>query len=129
MKNVPQELDWVDKRAACTVAAVFNQICDGILGDAEAFNRAAQIDTFQANLLSSGTTMIIGNPTRIPRVVVRVGIVEKGIEVQSDLEKSFWHVTIGLNDEGRCILRLEDGSEIEQWQFRKKALEGLFFGK
>jgi len=128
MKNVPQQLDWVDKRAACTIAAVFNQLCDGILADVEAFNLAAKIDTFQANLLSSGTTMVVGNPTRIPRVVVRVGIVDNRIEVQSDLEKSFWRVNIGLNDEGRCILRLEGGSEMEQWQFRKKALEGLFFG-
>jgi len=37
--------------------------------------------------------------------------------------------TVGLNDEGRCILRLEDMTELEQWQFRKRALESLFFGR
>jgi len=39
-------------------------------------------------------------------------------------------VTIGMNDNGRCMLRVNgpDGiSELEMWQFRKKTLESLFF--
>jgi hypothetical protein len=34
---------------------------------------------------------------------------------------------IGLNDEGRCVLR-ENGAEFEEWQVRKLALESMFFG-
>ena len=38
MSTVPQEFNWVEKRAACTVATVFNQVCDGIKRDVDSFN-------------------------------------------------------------------------------------------
>jgi hypothetical protein len=36
--------------------------------------------------------------------------------------------TITLNNEGRCMLKVDD-EELEQWQVRRMALEDLFFGK
>jgi hypothetical protein len=50
------------------------------------------------------------------------------IVVKEEWRKKTWSVAIGLNNEGRCTLRLDDGTELEQWQFRKMALSGLFFG-
>jgi hypothetical protein len=128
--TVPQELNWVEKRLACNIAAVFNQVCDGILADVEAFNLAphlTEFDKFQAVMHSTGRTIIIGQPLKVPRDRVHVGIVNEGLEVVQEWDRMTWRATIGLNDEGRCMLRLENGQEIEQWQFRKRALENLFW--
>jgi hypothetical protein len=131
MNTVPQELDWVDKRAACTVEAVFNQLCDKIVEDVEAINAAHKLpdlDSFLASPHSDGTTMFVGQPNRTPRKRLAIGIVGKRFQVKQEWDGKTWEASIGLNNEGRCILRLDDGTELEQWQFRKKALEGLFFG-
>lgn len=132
MSTIPQELNWVEKRATCTVAKVFNQLCDGIRDDVAVFNsvfRLTETDHFQADMHSSGTTIIVGCPNKVPRLRVFVGIIEeKQIAVTQEWDGKKWSATIGLNNEGRCTLRLEDGTELEQWQFRKKALEALFFG-
>jgi hypothetical protein len=131
MNTIPQELNWVETRAACTAPTVFNQLCDAIRTDVEAINSVrhlTQNDHFQADMHSSGTTIIVGQPNKVPRPRVFVGIVENRIEVHQEWDGKRWKAFIGLNDQGRCILRLEDGTEIEQWQFRKKALEGMFFG-
>jgi hypothetical protein len=131
MTNIPQTLDWVKERAACTVTAVFNQICNDFEGDIASINAAQNLlneDRFRMDAIGDGSTVIIGQPSRFPRVVVKVGLVGSEIEVQDGATRSTWRMRIGLNDEGRCVLRNGDGLEMEHWQFRKKALECLFFG-
>lgn len=129
MSTIPQDLNWVEKRAACTVATVFNQLCDGIRDDVQAFNSiSALADQFQADMHSTGTTILVGQPNEVPRKRVYIGIVGKKVQVFREWDNGKWSVSLGLNNEGRCILRLDNGSELEQWQFRKMALESLFFG-
>jgi hypothetical protein len=130
MSAIPQVLNWVEKRAACTVAAVFNQLCDGIIDDVEAINSVRQLDDddrFSADMHSGGTTIFVGQSNRIPRMRLTIGVASNRIEVRQEWDGVTWFASVGLNDEGRCILRFDD-KEWEQWQFRKKALEGLFFG-
>ena len=132
MSTVPQELNWVEKRAACTVANMFNQLCDGIRGDLEAVNLALRLTEethFQVDLHSDGTTAIVGQPNMTPRKRVYVGIRGEQIYVLQEWDKRQWAASIGLNNEGRCILRLDSADELEQWQFRKRALGELFFGE
>jgi hypothetical protein len=131
MSPIPEELNWVEKRAACTVATVFNQLCDKIRDDVQAFNsifQLAESNRFQADVHSSGTTIVVGQPNEVPRKRTYIGIVKDRIQVLHEWDKTKWEVSVGLNNEGRCTLRLDDRTELEQWQFRKKALEGLFFG-
>lgn len=137
MSTVPQELDWVEKRAACIAATVFNQLCDGIVSDVEAVNSTrdlSEFDKFSADMHSSGTTIYVGRPNRIPRVRIAIGIVGDEIGVQQEWAGGLkWSASVGLNDEGRCILKVKDDAgketELEQWQFRKRALESLFFSE
>lgn len=133
MSTIPTELNWVEKRAACTIAAVFNQLCDGIRADVETLNsvyRLTETNHFQADMHSSGTTIFVGQPNIVPRKRLSIGIVDNRITTAQEWDKKQWSVSIGLNKEGRCILKLDDENktELEQWHFRKKALEGLFFG-
>ncbi len=132
MNPIPQELNWVEKRFSCTVGKVFNQLCDGIEKDVETFNLVRQLPEhlqFSSDMHSSGSTIYVAQPNQIPRARVSIGITEGRIGVHEEWNGKKWEATIGLNNEGRCILKLlPDGTELEQWQFRKKALEGLFFG-
>jgi hypothetical protein len=130
--NIPQDLNWVEKRAACTIAEVFNQLCDGIekdVSDVNSIRKLCDRDLFRAEMNAGDTTMIVAQPKRIPRPRAFIGVDGDHIFVRQDWNGGEqWSVTVGLNDEGRCILRNEDQTEIEQWQLRKRALEGLFFG-
>jgi hypothetical protein len=130
MINVPHDLDWVARRAACNVGQVFDELCVGIRKDIDAINQARGLKEpahFAANLLSDNSTIVVGQPNRTPRVVVKIGIAEESIGVSDASQGLEWSVTVALNDEGRCVLKCEDGVLLEQWQFRKKALDHLFF--
>ena len=131
INNIPHELDWVVERSACTVAKVFNQICDGIIQDVDAFNSIRQLGAdsqFRADMNPKGNAIAVAQPNQIPRARVLIGVAQERIAVHEEWNGKKWSVTVGLNDEGRCILRLDEKTELEQWQFRKKALESLFFG-
>jgi hypothetical protein len=60
-----------------------------------------------------------------PRVVFYYA--NERIEVKDEKRNLKFFASLALNSSGRCVLRV-DGEELEQWQFRKKALECLFFG-
>jgi hypothetical protein len=132
MSTIPQKLDWVNARANCTVAKVFNELCDAIRDDVIAVNSTKGLheNPFRSELHSTGTMIHIGQANNIPRKVVAIVVAQDQIVAEQE-----WNggevikVTVGLNDEGRCVLRLEDFTELEQWQFRKRALESLFFGR
>jgi hypothetical protein len=128
--NVPQELNWVEKRSTCTVAEVFNQLRSGFESDVAGMNAAGQLPVnseFTAEMVQSGLGIAIGQPRKTPNRRVLVIVSDDRIIVREDA-KPEWSASVGLNDQGRCILRLEDGTELEQWQFRRRALEGRFFG-
>ena len=138
MNQIPQKLDWVEKRAACNVGEVFDQISTDIKADVNAINSAKRLPEdshFVVNETSVGNTIIVGQTGvfMMRRVVVSIGIVGDEIEVRDEAQDDrVWRVRVGLNDEGRCLLRYQEGdtvTELEQWQFRKRALENLFFEK
>ncbi|MGC2246114.1 MAG: hypothetical protein WA609_05895 [Terriglobales bacterium] len=130
--NIPRELNWVEKRAACTAAQIFNELCSGIDNDVSAINAARELpdgNRFGADMMQTGRAVAVGQYGAAPRKRVIVELSGQEIKVHDDATQSRWCATVALNDEGRCILKLEDGSEIEQWHFRKKALQALFFGE
>jgi hypothetical protein len=129
MNNIPQELNWVEKRAACSVESVFREIQAGVENDiaiANAIRRFAPDNYFGSRLTSNGRVLVVAqlNVTG-PRVVFMFQ--GETIEVREEATSTRWVCTVTLNDEGRCKLKLEDGTELEQWQLRKFALESLFF--
>jgi hypothetical protein len=131
MSTIPHELNWVEKRAACSAGQMFNELLRGINDDIAVFNSVQKLpenNRFGADMTSDGATVVVGQYGTVPRARVAIGIVGQRIEVRDDAKQSRWSAEVKLNGEGRCILKLEDGTELEQWQFRKKSLEGLFFG-
>jgi len=58
--------------------------------------------------------------------LVTFTLAEAHIEIQDANSKTF-HATVGLNDEGACMLYV-DGQERLSWHVRKMALDHLLFG-
>jgi hypothetical protein len=132
MTEIPRELNWVEKRAACSVITVFKELLYGIENDVDTVNRVRQVPEilrFAADMNTSGSSVAIGQrgPFRSGRVVI--GPIGERLVVRDEKNQRQWSASVGLNAEGRCVLKLEDGTELEQWQFRKKALEDLLFGE
>lgn len=131
MNTIPQELNWVEKRAACSVVQLFNELITGINDDIALFNSINQFpegQKFAGDMTRDGTTICIGQHGIQVRPIVYIGIDGSKIAVRDMVKQVNWSAQAKLNQEGRCILKLEDGTELEKWQFRKKALEELFFG-
>ncbi len=129
MSTIPDSLNWVEKRAACNVAEVFNRIALEIQDDIIAINAIKYKELyFHLDALADGT-LVIGQPNRHPRMTVSIGVADKEIVVIDQATPGKWSVHVGLNDEGRCVLKGENGTELETWQFRKRALDTLFFEK
>lgn len=116
----------VKERAACTLEKVFRQLYDGVEEDVKVANATFQAGTlFQVVAADSKAFTVRRGETIKP--VVRFMLEEKRIVTSSDISNEELQFSVGLSDEGRCQLR-QNGQEFEQWQVRKMALEGLFFG-
>lgn len=131
MSTVPQELNWVEKRAACSTAQAFNQLRSSIKNDVALLNSINKLPSDQQFVVetgSNGYALCVAHLGPTVGRTVDIDLVENRIVVRHGGKPPDWWVEAKLNSEGRCILRLENETELEQWQFRKKALEGLFFG-
>jgi len=119
------DLDWVTARHQCSLDSIFNQLATQVQAD---------VETRKA--LSSGTPLRCDVENHVISVILE-GIpgmadsvhfckTESGIEVWDKNRKHMFVGTPTLNDEGECRLKVK-GEEKELWQFRKMALEDLFF--
>jgi hypothetical protein len=127
MSTIPQELDWVSKRAGCSAVQIFKELQSGIESDVVAANKAnTALGPFITALTPDGFAFIVSVKDEVgPRVVFYYA--NERIEVKDEKRNLKFFASLALNSSGRCVLRV-DGEELEQWQFRKKALECLFFG-
>lgn len=129
-ETIPQKLNWVEVRAACSVAQIFNDLQNGIDEDISAINQARNLPEdhrFSVALLSGGTTVVVAQDGEYPSQRVKVGIDADVICAEDLTAGKKWKASVRLNDAGRCVLWL-DNVPIEQWQFRKMVLQRLFFG-
>lgn len=127
INNIPQELNWVEKRAACSTVQVFKELQSGIEGDVAAANKA---NTTPGPLITTptpdGLAFVVSVKNEVgPRIVFYFA--SDHIEVKDERHNLKIVASLTLNSNGRCVLKV-DGAELEQWQFRKIALESYFFG-
>jgi hypothetical protein len=129
MNNMPQELDWVTVRAACSVEQVFKELHQGVKDDVEAMNLLCEQREEAPIAMSThraGNAFFVGRGQAI-KPVVRFLLGKDRIEIADEVSNQTFVVTLTLNNEGRCKLRIEQ-EEFEQWQVRRMSLEKLFFG-
>jgi hypothetical protein len=128
MNGIPRELDWVRERAACSLAKVFSNLHRGVEEDVKVANSVCPTSPrrtlFEVHT-DKNDAFTVQRAESIRPVVVFM-LQSECILVSVGPGNEEWRFTVGLNNEGRCLLRF-DGKEFEHWQVRKMALEGLFF--
>jgi hypothetical protein len=127
--SLPADFHWVLARSKCSIAVVFTELQLGAVDDA----KKAQSTLSQQGWPTFEATNIIGNSFCVVRAQnplfskrVEFSHSENEIQVRDDHAKLFMTATLTLTNEGECKLKVGD-QELEQWQFRRMALEGLFF--
>ncbi len=123
MGTAPEQFDWVKARAACSALHVFNELRLGVEEDVRRMNITSVSFAVRANTIGDYF------------VVFRTD--NAGLRVEFNCEMKHFTVargdknfvvTLTLNNEGRCKIRVDDGDEMELWQLRRMMLEDLFFG-
>lgn len=129
MDETPKELDWVKERAGCTIEKMFDLLHQAIEEDVKSVNVIRNLPEsrqFEV-ILSKKEYEFKVKMAETVRPFVRFAIEENCIVVTSDSATTpKQEYRISLSNEGRCKLTLH-GEELEQWQVRRSALEGLFF--
>ena len=125
MASLPSNFDWVKARAECSVNVVFKSICVGIENDVAARNALPGVGSPFVAKYEGDELIVFKNIQRSPFFTFRQ--TENGIEVINGHTKAVrLSASLTLNDDGECRLKIGD-KECEFWQFRRRALEELFF--
>jgi hypothetical protein len=129
--DIPQDLNWVEARAECSLRNIFTALEHGVRED---------VDT-RISLLGEGAKMklsVVSSNRRFTVLreddVLPLSISDEAtfvlnpdeILVQNSRNMVLFRASITLTNGGQCKLRVGE-EELEQWQFRRMALEKLFF--
>jgi len=124
------KFDWVGERSKCSVASIFENLKTQIEGDVKRrnalhgtsetpppyqFHFGIENDTISVRL--EGSNLLQSVSFRLRR---------NTIEVLDHERKPMFTGTATLNNDGECRIKV-NAEELTSWQFRKKALEYLFF--
>ena len=127
--SLPTEFDWVQVRSNCSLPAVFKELHLGVQNDVQAVGSLPGVlgkVRFLVTPMVRGRFSVVRDEGGFPESVNFV-LADGKITAQDDGDLILAAATITLNNAGQC--RLKAGSEeLEQWQFRRKTLENLFFG-
>lgn len=130
MGTAPQQFDWVKARAKCSLRKVFADLHLQVREDVRIANELPENSQrkapFEVVPNDGGDAFTVRREGTI-RPTVTFRLESECIIVDSDFNSSGWEFCVGLNDEGRCVLRDKEG-EYEQWQVRRMTLEMLLFG-
>ena len=129
--GLPADFDWVSARHQCSVAKFFERLHAGAQRNVAArkglrleLHDSGPIEFFSTH--GTFSVMRTHDITKPPLVVrfnlegPRIAVEGSGIDVQ-------FSGTVTLTDAGECRLEVA-GSQLDEWQVLKRALEKLFFG-
>ena len=120
---------WVEARAKCSALHVFSELLLGVEEDVKAINETDAVKTKARPSLA-----VMPNTDGNYFVVFHSGNAADKVEFRchqdcikvSRGDREFI-VTLTLDNQGQCRLRIDGGENLEQWQVRRTMLEDLFF--
>ena len=119
------DFGWVKARYECYPEKVFTELRIGAERDVKARNETLPANAgYSFTIQSDGgmfSVVLVGN-----RLVRGVDVVLGDNRINVRREDGDFEATLTLNDQRQCRLKIGD-REFECWQFRKWALEDLFF--
>jgi hypothetical protein len=134
MGSTVTNFEWVKARAECSLESIFLVLSEAVSFDVQqitALNRPGV--KFQLNN-SVPNRLLVLREREFPRLQEQVSVVfelmRDRIEVSRATmsgKQTLFSAVPGLNPEEECLLEVS-GMPLNPWQFRRKALEDLFFG-
>ncbi|MGA8143003.1 MAG: hypothetical protein WB987_03830 [Candidatus Acidiferrales bacterium] len=125
-------VDWVTARSKCSMGIIFEKLRKQVEEDVAIRQKIQQESAnryyafkFSDTGKDSFSVLVEGN--RIYGTV-RFDWIDSAIHVSNRDGKQLLMATLTLNLEGECRIKIND-QEYEMWQFRKMALESLFFNE
>lgn len=123
-----EDFDWVEARSKCSLFAIFQKLKLQLRSDVERIQSLRPPDCHYGFRFTehgpSATVLVEGN--KIHESVTFL-LVNGAIETRDSNDNKNLTATPTLSDDRECRLMVS-GKERELWQFRKMALESLFFG-
>jgi hypothetical protein len=121
--------DWVKARAACSRQVVFKELELGARNDVASIReeRPDSAGEFEFLVTDGGFSVMRQGKMRAESIDFTL----EGESISARDPRpggTSITATLTLNDKGDCCLKVGN-QELEQWQFRRKALETLFFDK
>ena len=118
-------------RTKCSVLKVFNELYLGVEEDVKTINSAPPMEqhpsmSFGIRTNTMGDYFVV---FQTENATNRVDFnCEAGCIIARNRNDRKFRITLTLNNEGRCKLRVDGGEEeLEFWQVRRMVLEDLFF--
>jgi hypothetical protein len=126
---LPENFRWVSARAMCSVPQVFEQLYNDVISDVEERKsippRNAQVNFTVTK--GRGNFSVVREILGLIPDSVNFALSRDGIITVHDDDNTFQlTATITLNNDGKCRLKVGN-DELCLWQFRRMALEKLFF--
>lgn len=121
--------DWVKARLDCSPEKVFQHLKLEVTTDVASRNTApSSMGKWQFDMAShNGSFVVFIKGRESNRGAVTFEQTELGIDVRNEQDAVVLSATLTINNSKECRLKV-NGQEYELWQFRKMALEDLFFG-
>ena len=127
--SLPENFNWVRARSICSLPTVFKELEQGVRDDIETrqslFHPSVPV-RFTVASIGQRRFSVIRAVENSPTESVDFTLTNDGITAQDDEKAVCITASIALNDRGECRLKVGD-EELNQWQFRKRALERMFF--
>ncbi|MGA2882898.1 MAG: hypothetical protein ABSG13_28445 [Bryobacteraceae bacterium] len=128
-ETIDPSSSWVRARAECSVVAVFNRLrlqAQEDVHQRKALRTTAECERFNFNLVSNGNAFTVGRIEQNSHKSITFTTTDRGVRVIDENDKSVLEGILTLGDDGQCRLKTS-GRDLEFWQFRRAALEELFF--
>jgi hypothetical protein len=122
------DFDWVNARAECSLVAAFIRLEKSIKDDTAAANQRFKDRRKFGVTIQDSNSFSVYEEVQPPRHITfklsesQISVVKR-CDGREDIQFS---ATLTINKDKQCRFLVE-GEELEEWQFRKKALEPLFF--
>ncbi len=132
MSTAPPELNWVKARSECSLGRVFSQLFIEAEQDVKDINSLPTTPgypppTFAMQKHEMGTSFLVFEAGNI-NALVRFALGPERIAIVMPDGKQLT-VTLTLNNDGACKLKVNGEGELERWQVRRMALESFFFDR
>jgi hypothetical protein len=129
MNDKETTVDWVSRRSECSITAVFLSLKAAIERDVEVRNKISKETSkhYCFGFKDNGDSFNVFTEAAKNTKILDFKLTDHYITVGSNGNVTL-KAGITLDSECECKL-VVDGQEVYDWQFRKMALEALFFGE